>query len=70
VKSGVACTTDPTTGAVTDQCPASDEAKVPVGCTTTADGNDIPANECIGFVTFGTDTGAPVNVAGCFTPNR
>lgn len=72
VKSGVACTVDMTTGVLTDQCPSSDEANVPVGCTTTADENDIPVNQCIGIVTFGTDseTGEPVTVAGCYTPDR
>jgi hypothetical protein len=72
VKSGVPCTFNMTTNMLTDQCPTTDEAKVPVGCTTAADGNDIPQNQCIGVVNFGTDpdTGGPVGVAGCFTPNR
>jgi hypothetical protein len=72
VTSGVACTINMTTMALTDMCPSTDEAGVQIGCETEADENDIPANQCVGLVTFGTDpdTGAAEYVAGCYTPNR
>jgi hypothetical protein len=70
VKSGVPCSVDMATGKLTAQCPMTDEANVPVGCETT-DTVNVPKDQCLGIVIFGKDsTGAPVSVAGCFTPNR
>jgi len=71
VSSGVTCTLDKLTGVLTDDCPSSDEASVPVGCTTEPDANLTPPNECVGLVTFGkTESGGTEYVNGCYTPDR
>jgi len=71
VTSGVPCMINGQNQLV-DQCPSTDEANVDVGCTTTADGNDAPTNQCVGLTTLGTNpnTGKTQYVLGCFTPDR
>jgi hypothetical protein len=52
-------------------CPSTDEASVPVACTTAAQGG-LPASQCVGIVSdgFDSETGTVSYVAGCYTPNR
>jgi hypothetical protein len=68
VASSVPCTSG---SSISSQCPATDEANVPVACTLSAQG-DLPASQCVGTVINGLDpsTGGPAYVAGCYTPNR
>jgi hypothetical protein len=67
------CSVNETSGALTADCPMTDEApnSPNISCLTTYDAYD-PPNQCVGLVTFGTDsdTGQPQYIIGCWTPNR
>jgi hypothetical protein len=53
-------------------CPALQKGEnwLATGCTGTGVAGDPPTAQCFGIVTFGTASGSPTGIQGCWTVNR